>query len=152
MDSTRVHHPTPETTQDLPRIRGDRGRSLRGLELARRKPSEFPWAERPTRVGDGKYRVPSRTSDQRYPVDLADGSCPCTDAWYGSTCQHVICALILESRRRLRMARIVNCGGCPAQVRYGDTTEVSEDHLDWGCAFFLGDRVCGECARQAGLR
>jgi hypothetical protein len=152
MDSTRVHHPTPETTQDLTRLRGDRGRFLRGLELARRKPSEHSWAERPTRIGDGKYRVPSRTSDRRYPVDLADGSCPCTDAWHGATCQHVICALILESRRRLRMDRIVSCHGCTNRVRCGGTTEVTEDHVEWGSSFFLGDMVCPDCARRGGLR
>jgi hypothetical protein len=146
--------PRPETTQttDLTRIRGDRGRFLRGLDLARRKPSEYPWSERPTRVGEGKYRVPSRTTDQRYPVDLADCSCECSDAWYGATCQHVICALILESRRRSRMARLVSCDGCPARIPFGDTAEVTEDHVEWGSSFFLGDILCPDCARRGGLR
>ena len=151
MDDTRVHHPTPATTHDLARIRGDHGRYLRGLELADRKPSGFPWAERPARIGNGKYRVPSRSTDYRYLVDLNEGSCECEDHRRGHTCMHLYAAIILESRHRARMSRIVQCHGCPARVCYGDLTEVTDDHVEWGCAFFVGDMVCLECATSAGL-
>jgi hypothetical protein len=60
--------------------------------------------------------------------------------------------MILESRRRLRMARIVPCDGCTNRVRRGDTAEVTEDHVEWGSSFFLGDMVCPDCARRGGLR
>lgn len=143
---------TPTTLTDLSRIRGDRGRFLRGLDLARRKPNEHPWAERPTRVGEGKYRVPSRSTDQRYLVDLSDGSCPCDDHHWGATCQHLVCAMILESRWRLRMARLVTCSSCPARVRYGDLIEVSDEHAEWGLEFFGGELLCPDCARRGGLR
>lgn len=140
---------TPTTPTDLARIRGDRGRFLRGLDLARRKPSEYPYAERPARIGEGRYRIPSRTTDRRYLVELEDPSCECSDWWYGNTCQHLYCAMILDSRRRLRMARLVTCHGCPDRIRYGDTVEVHEDHDSLTC--FVGDLLCPDCARQGGI-
>lgn len=140
---------SPRTQQTT----GNRGRFLRGVALADRKASEYGWADRPSRIGEGRYRVPSCTRDGvRYKVDVSAGTCECSDHNIGNpACKHLIAAMILESRRRARMARVVQCHGCPARIPYGDTTEVTEDHVEWGCAFFAGDLVCGGCARRAGL-
>lgn len=132
---------------------GNRGRFLRGVALADRKASEYGWADRPSRVGEGKYRVPSCTREGvRYKVDVSAGKCECSDHNIGNpACKHLICAMILESRRRSRMSRIVSCDGCPARIPYGETREVTDEHVEGGSAFFAGDLVCGECARRAGI-
>lgn len=145
--------PPALTTRELNRIRGDRGRYLRGLELANRQPSAFPWAERPNRVGDGRYRVPSRSTDMRHLVDLTDDTpCPCYDSSEaGNTCQHTICAMILESRYRVRMARLISCAGCGDRVALGDTVEVSDEHAEDNPVLLAGDRHCPSCARDHGI-
>ena len=131
---------------------GNRSRYLRGVELANRKASEYPYVQRPSRVGEQKYRVPSCTRDEvRYKVDIFAGTCECEDHRRGYTCKHLIAAMILESRRRTRMSHIVTCSVCPARIPYGDTTEVSEEHVSWGFEFFGGEIICPECVRRSGL-
>lgn len=131
---------------------GNRGRYLRGFALADRKASEYGWADRPARVGEGKYRVPSCTTYRRYRVDVNAGTCECYDRYTLHTCKHLICAMILESRRRVRMARVVSCDGCTARVPSDQTVEVVDDGLNAAAVtHFEGDRICGECARRVGL-
>ena len=134
------------------KITGNRGRYLRGLDLADRKVSEYGYAERPARVGENLYHIPSCTAERRYKVDVSAGTCECEDFRRGHTmCKHLVAGMILESRRRARMAHIVQCGGCSARTPYGETHEVTDEHVEWGSAFFEGDLICGECARRAGV-
>ena len=131
---------------------GNKGRYARGLALANRRASEYGWSDRPARVGEGKYRVPSCTTDRRYRVDVNAGTCDCYDRYTLHTCKHLICAMILDSRRRVRMARVVQCQGCSSRVPFGDTVEVVDDGLSAAAlTHFDGDLICGECARRAGI-
>jgi hypothetical protein len=79
---------------------GNRGRYLRGLDLANRRRG-YSYVERAAHVGGDTYMVPSCTTEGvRYRVELGAGYCYCEDHRRGNTCKHIFCAEILASRRR----------------------------------------------------
>lgn len=94
MSTTSVHHTTTAR----------HSRYSRGLAIANRRRG-FSYVERAAHLGGADYAVPScTTTGVRYRVNLEHGICTCMDHHRGHTCKHIICAEILASRRRVRMA------------------------------------------------
>lgn len=82
-----------------------RARYERGLAIANRRPGPrgYSYAERPAHLGGADYAVPSCTTPGvRYRVNAEQGICTCPDRHRGNVCKHLICAMILASRRRAR--------------------------------------------------
>lgn len=132
---------------DLSRIPGDRGRALRGIEIANRKPSQYGYMERVAMIGEGRYRVPSySTEGVRYFVDLDTEYCECRDHQHGHTCLHMIAGMVKAARRAAALSLPVRCDGCGQTTTLGDTREVSPEDLEFLLGNFEGDRICNSCA------
>jgi hypothetical protein len=131
VDTKSLAHPAHPST-----------RELRALKLFRERRHEIK------EVAPNLYRVPSCAGDRVYTVDYDLERCSCPDARRHPelSCKHLIAIGILVAKRR---ARTAPCAGCGERFRRRELYEVCEDH--GSLTYFVGDRLCEECALAGGI-
>lgn len=112
-------------------------REDRGIALAKERFDAIvkirPWT----------WRVPSRSSDGSYEVNLKHESCSCPDRPpQGERCLHVHALEYL-------LKKSGQCTGCRHRFWWRELIEVTEDHES--LTFFVGDTLCFECAMATGV-
>ena len=95
---------------------------------------------------EGTWLIPSGSTEGKvYEVRLGRHEfCECSGYGYHGHCSHVVAATVAK-------AKSFSCDACGERVSHREMVEVSEEHLGWTLAFFLGEMVCLECAGDHGL-
>jgi hypothetical protein len=119
----------------LPNAEQAQGRIARANALFTERVAEF-------RYENGTWYVPSATVEGRtYAVKLKPvESCECASFEYrGGPCKHIFATKFIKARTGV-------CSCCGERVLWRFLTEVMEEHelLAW----FVGDRLCGDCIRE----
>lgn len=133
--------------------RQPRNRTTRGIGLYLLRGEDLE------RTGPETWRVPNGRG-ARYTVSLEHESCTCPDYRNGDqpVCKHQVAAMIAAAKRRGGGGggqRLQTCSGCGERYRTAELTEymdgggsfANHDNLTW----FDGDRLCAECADNAGV-
>jgi len=88
--------------------------------------------------------VVAGSSGAIYHVSLACETCECPDhAYRGIVCAHIHAATVARAKTR-------RCSGCGEPTPRTELVELHEDNHD-NLTHFHGDRLCGECADNAGV-
>ena len=129
MDTTTVHHPSPDST-----------REQRGLALYREHGHLIE------KVAPDFYLVPSQDGERFYHVDYVTETCDCADHEYrGATCLHIYAVGVKLAKRRAS-----RCSGCGERFPRRQTVEVGSEMVEMGDAL-EGQRFCRPCARRHGV-
>ena len=97
-------------------------------------------------LGRGRWLLPSATTPGRhYKVSTrGEGSCECLGWWHHRHCCHQVAADLA----RLKLL-FLYFDHLPIQEPLPAT--IAGKGLDWTLAFFLGEKVCQQCAGDHGL-
>jgi hypothetical protein len=112
----------------------------KGCKLFSEHFSEFEY------LGRGRWLLPSTSTKGRYyeVVTRGEGSCECLGFERHGHCCHQVAADLA----RLKSS---TCDACGERFLNSQMVEVSEEHVAWSLAFFVGEQVCLECASDHGL-
>jgi hypothetical protein len=114
-------------------------RERQALALAEERFEEIAASHR-----GGLYEVPASGGGSYDVIYTRDSeACACKDWEFGHVCYHVLAAAGVRAKTGI-------CAGCGRRFRYRDLTELTEDNHD-NLTHFHGDRLCPECADNAGV-
>jgi hypothetical protein len=91
------------------------------------------------------FAVPSQDGLRMHRVDYFNEFCSCPDHQYrGATCIHLLMCGIWHAKSFV-------CDICEERHPKSERFEVHEEQVRWGMGVAEGDRLCRQCAREAGV-